>query len=210
MKSKLIVLLVLAVTLGIGFATLSDTLKIDIGSTVNPDSELFSILFSSSSSEVTTNSITPTLTGEVSANNATIENGNNPVIKDISLEFSDTNQEVQYVFYVHNTGSYDAYLNSATFSNYSDDSSFKKCSAISGTTQSIVDTICNDIVVDLKVNDLSISSTKNNIDNHKLEKNSYEMVTLTIKYNNSTNSSTLDGDFIVEFGTISLNYNSLD
>ena len=210
MKSKIIVVLILVLTLSIGFATLSNQLKIDLDSKVNPNPESFAVVFSSSESEVSTNDIIPTKIGDFTASSATISNGDIPTVKDISIEFNEASQEVQYVFYVHNTGKYDAYLNAVEFQNASGESKFKKCTAISGTSQSVVDSICDDITLTLSIGDLNISDSDDNINEHVLTQTNNETVTLTIKYNSSANTSSLDGDFIVEFGTISLKYQSVD
>ena len=139
------VIAVAIVTLSIGFAAFSANLRISSTAKVNPDSESFSVVFSSSATGLQTNSImpNPSTYGEP----ATIENGIVPTISGLKGKFTNPGQSVTYTFYARNEGAYLSYLNYVNFNNVEGESLNKKCVAREGTTASLVEEACNGISI---------------------------------------------------------------
>lgn len=201
----IIALLVGVVGLSIGFANYSATLKIsDTSATVGAGSaDDFKVVFSTKNDSVdrTNDNINSSVTGDAVAktDNATIAE---TTISGLSANFTESGQSVTYTFYVHNTGKFLAYLRSLTIGS-------KTCTATPGTTQSLVDEVCSSINMSVKVGTEEVTSTSvNNITGHSLAKGANETVVITMTYSES--ESATDGDFIVNFGQISLNYNYVD
>lgn len=195
---------VIGVTLG--YAAFSSTLTITSSAEVKPDPSTFNVDFSSSSSAVQANDITPTLntvaTG-FSATDATIDNTGNPTISNLKATFTEPGQTATYTFYAYNAGEYLAYLNSIVFQGS------KACTAKTGTTQSLVDSACNGIDLNVKVGSEAVTSTSiASITGHTLAKNTAEEIIVNISY--AANSAVADGDFDVTLPSIVLTYNSAD
>ena len=125
------------------------------------------------------------------------------------MTFTKPGQSATYEFYAYNNGELDAFLKSVIYSNVTGQNSSKVCTATVGTTDSLVQSACNDISVKVKV---GVESTTNgsvaNITNHILNKKTAEKIIVTIEY--AENAQVTDGDFTVAFGDISLNYSSVD
>lgn len=212
--SVLIICVCAVMLLTIGFASYSTSLMIKSKLSVNPDTSNFSVVFSSSSTELKTDPVVPTVIPVdetntlVTATSGTIDNSSVPTLSNLSLEFSEPGDKVEYVLYARNTGSSIAYLTGIVFNNVNGKSTYKSCEAIEGTSQSSVDNVCDDIVLTVKVGSETVTNSKLNITDHQLGKNSSEMVTITIEYLSSGDLP--DGDFIVKFGDISLTYSSLN
>ena len=99
--------------LTVGFAAFSNTLTISSSATVSPESTSFNVDFSTSDSSVATSAVVPTTANGATATNATIDNSDvNPVIENISANFTQPGQSVTYDFFAYNAGEYDAFLNS--------------------------------------------------------------------------------------------------
>lgn len=212
-SSKVITIVALCIAvigLSVGFAVFSNSLVINSSANVNPSSSAFNVDFSSSSTSVSTTSVTPTKSPtSLTAGSATISNSGNPTVSGLTVTFTEPGQSVVYTFYAHNTGAYIAYLNSITYGNASGGSSFKTCTAGSGTTASLVTAACDDITVSVKVgSDSAVTSTKSGISNHTLAIGANETVIVTIAY--ASGGDRADGDFTVNFGNISLLYSSAD
>lgn len=207
---SLLALVIGVVSLSIGFSAFSNVLKIESGATVSPSADTLNVDFSSSETEVVTNEIVPTLTPSLlTATNATIDNTNNPTLKNLSVTFTEPGQKAVYSFYAVNAGELDAYLKSIVYANVDGNSSSKICTAKEGTTDALVQKACDGIFVKIKVgNEAEISSGTANISNHSLLKNAGEKVIITIEY--SADAGRADGDFTVAFGDITLNYSSVD
>ena len=202
-----IVALVLG-TIGVtlGYAAFSSTLTIKSSAEVKPDSSTFNVDFSSSSSAVETNDITPTLNKTVSgftATAATINNASDPLISNLKATFTEPGQSATYSFYSYNAGEYVAYLNSIVFSGN------KTCTAKSGTTQALVDSACNGISLSVKVGSESATTTSvANVTGHTLGLGAAEEVVVVISY--AEGSALADGDFDVTLPDIVLTYDSVD
>jgi hypothetical protein len=206
----LVALVVAIVSLSIGFAAFSSSLKISSSAKVSPSSSTFSVKFSSSNTSLATSAITPTKSPTtITATNASISNSTNPTISGISATFTEPGQSVVYTFYAYNSGQYDAYLKSIVYANASGGSSSKVCTAGTGTTDTLVQAACDDISIKVKVGSLSeVSGSKSSITGHSLLKGAYEQITVTITYASSGDRA--DGDFTVAFGDITLLYKSAD
>ncbi len=195
---------VIGVTLG--YAAFSSTLTIKSSAEVKPDPTTFNVDFSSSSSAVETNDITPELNKTISgfaATDATINNTSDPLISNLKATFTEPGQSATYSFYSYNAGEYVAYLDSIVFSGT------KTCTAKSGTTQSLVDSACNGISLSVKVGSETATKTSvASVKNHTLGVGAAEEVVVTISYDDG--SALADGDFDVTLPSIVLTYDSVD
>jgi len=217
----IIALFVAVIGLSIGFASFSRTLEIESSAEVTPVNT-FSVVFSSSDSEVLENAVTPVLTPDpttnqnviLSATNATISNGVTPTISNLAATFSEPGQKVEYTFYVH-PSEFDAYLRAVTFNNVTGDTLTKKCVAkdASDTTASTVTAACESINLSVELTDsndtaTTFKATNDTISGHKLLKDSFKPVKVTIEY--AADGAKADGDFTVSFGSVSLLYKTVD
>lgn len=141
-----------------------------------------------------------------SVGEAKVSSTESGTIAELQAKFTKPGQEVIYTFYSHNTGKYEAYLDTITYTNVRDWNFFKRCSAVnSNANRYLVSKACEDISMIVKVGDNVITDGSIiGIKDHKLEINGSEKVTVTIKYDK--NGSLVDGDFIVEFGSVVLTY----
>lgn len=206
----ILALVVGIVSLSIGFASFASVLNIQASATVKPDSSTMNVDFSSSSTAVEVNEITPTATPvSLETTTATIDNSSDPTIKNLSATFTEPGQKVVYEFYAFNAGELSAYLKSIVYGNVTGKSTNKVCTAAEGTTDALVQKACEKIAIKVKVgNELETSSGIASITNHALAKGSSEKVIVTLEY--EANADRADGDFNVSFGDITLNYSSAD
>ena len=205
------IIAVVALLLGVvgvtlGYAAFSSTLTISSSAEVTPDASTFNVDFSSSSSSVVANDITPSLSAVVTnftASDAVIDNTSDPTISNLKATFTAPGQSVTYTFYSYNAGQYIAYLNSIVFSGS------KTCTAKTGTQQSLVDTACNGISLSIKVGSEAVTTTSiATISGHSLGINNAEEIVVTISY--LQGSGVADGDFDVVLPSIILTYDSAD
>ena len=206
-----VALCIAVVGVTLGFAAFSNTLNIKPSANVTPTGDTFNVDFSSSDSAVETNPVTPVKNPtSLVAGNATINNsGSNPEISGLTATFTEPGQDVTYTFYVHNVGEYEAFLKSITYNNEATSSSFRKCTAGSGTTDALVQAACDDITVSVKVgSDAEVTATNSNITSHSLAKDANETVVVKIAY--AAGGDRADGDFTVAFGDIALLYSTVD
>ena len=193
--------------ISIGFAAFSSTLRISSQASVTPNSNTFSVVFSSDENSLKTDAVAanPSNLGDP----ATIDNSSNPTISGLNAKFTAPNQSVTYTFYARNTGEFLAYLNYITFTNVEGASSNKVCTASDGTSQALVDQACNGISMSVKVGTLDpVTTSQSSIQNHTLATNTSEVVTVTISY--AENAALADGAFNVSFGDVSLIYSSIN
>ena len=202
----IITLIVGTFVVALGYATLSDSLAISTSATVNPDTSLFSVVFSSDANSVIENPIVPTLNKTAplfTATSGTIDNTNAPIIENMHVTFTEPGQSVTYKAYAHNTGKYLAYLKSIVFSGE------KNCTPKNGTSPNLVASACNGITFSVKVGKEAATSTSvSAITNHLLFENLKDEITIVITY--ETGSQIADGDFDVTLPSVSLNYDSAD
>ena len=208
----IVALCVAIVGLSIGFAAFTRDLNITFSdSNVNVSGDLDVKFLASSDKEDTTTSITGTLNDATAASTATIEN-DGLTISNLGATFSDKGQSVEYDFYIYNNSEYDAYLKAVEFLNYTGVETNKVCTALTGTTQSLVDSACSDISLTINIAGEDVLNTKtSNFMSPKITKGETIPVKITIDYNGDENSSLLpNGDFKINFGGIKLNYSSLE
>ena len=205
-----VALCVAVVGLSLGFAAFSNSLTISSDANVKPDASTFNVDFSSSESDLATDSIVPVKEpSNLVAGEATIDNSTNPTVKGLSATFTKPGDKVTYTFYARNVGEYVAYLNSINFNNVLSGSTPKKCTAGEGTTDSLVQAACDDITLSVKVGSESeVTGTNGSITGHTLAKNTSETIIVEIEY--AAGGDRADGDFTVKFGDISLVYSSVD
>lgn len=203
---SIVALLLGVVGVTLGYAAFSSTLKIESSAEVVPNESNFSVDFSSSSSSVVENDITPTLSANVtgfSATAAEIDNSGNPVISNLHATFTEPGQSATYTFYAYNAGQYLAYLNSIIFSGN------KTCTARTNTNQALVDTACTGISLSIQVTGIDATTTSlASITNHTLAVGGADTITVVIEY--AAGSGRADGDFDVTFPDITLTYNPID
>ncbi len=194
------------VGVSLGYAAFSNTLTISSSAEVKPDASSFNVDFSSSSSAVETDNITPTLNKNVdgfTATAATIDNTSDPTVSNLKATFTEPGQSATYTFYAYNAGKYVAYLNSIVFQGS------KTCTAKTGTTQALVDTACTGITLSAKVGSESATTTSvASLTSHSLATDAAEQVIVTITY--ADGSGQADGDFDVTLPSIVLTYDSVD
>ena len=215
MKSKikfvLGVFVVSILIMTIGYAAFSTGLNILSSAYVNPNSEDFSIVFSSESNRLS-------LTGvQYEKNNNHIDVGTpvidntsteSPTISGLTANFIDPGDSVTYTFYTLNNGEYDAYLTKLIFDKLNDNS-IKKCTAGDGTSSDLVNKACSGIEMYVNIENINEPMYfTTNINNHILRKGASEEVQVTIRY--KSGSDRADGPFSVSFGDIKLIYATVD
>ena len=199
-KLLMILALVLGITsLSIGFAAFSTTLNISSSASVSPNSDTFSVLFSSSGTLQATDKIIPYKDSNLASAEAATISGT--TISGLKANFTRPGQSVSYTFYAHNASSYIAYLRNVTFG------MGKTCTPGTGTTASLVEAACDDIKIYVEVN--GIPYTEDTVvGGHSLAIDGYETVTVYMRYRSF--GAKADGDFTVSFDDISLIYSTVD
>lgn len=221
-NSKILAIVALCVAifgLTIGFAAFSNTLTISSSATVTPDSSSFNVDFSTSDSSVVTSAITPTTTGGASGSNATINNGdssNDPVLENITANFSEPGQTVKYDFFAYNSGEYDAYLNSVVFGAVGGTGSESKVCSIdpadvsagkATASESSLASACSAISVKVVVGEnREFSASAANVTGITLPKKDAVKVSVILTY--AADGARADGNFKVDFGDIALTFGS--
>ena len=207
----IVALLVGVVGLSIGFAAFSNTLTISSSAEVTPDQSKFNVDFTSASSgDVSTTPIQPATKNPETlvAANGTIDNSGDPTVTGLHATFTEPGQSVTYNFWAKNIGEYIAYLKSITIANATGAETYKKCTAKTGTTQSLVDAACNGISMTVKVGEENATSSSiASISGHSLAIDGFDPIIVTISY--ADGSAIADGDFDVAFGDITLTYSSV-
>jgi len=215
-KQKMIiaVALILVLSVGIGFATFSTSLRIKSGLNIDAgtsaiDPTTFSVVFSSDKNTLSTNAIVPTKSDDIMiATKGEIDNSlTYPTLKNIGATFTKSGQSVTYKLYSLNNGEHNAYLTSIVF-NSLNSGSFIECTAGDGATQSVVDQACRGINVSVQITNTdsvttTATSTMLGIEDHTLDMGESEVVLITFSYNSSV---TLDGPFDISVGNIYLTY----
>ena len=206
--ATLSIIAVAVITLSIGFAAFSSTLRISSQAQVNPDATSFSVIFSKDGTNTdTTQTVNPSSSTYGEA--ATITNGVSPTLTGIKAKFTAPGQSVNYSFYAKNTGSYLAYLNSITFENVEGESKNIVCTAQNGTSQDLVDQACEGISINIKVGaEEAVTTSQSGILGHTLTAGNSESIIVTVNY--ASNATVADGDFTVAFGDISLIYSTVE
>lgn len=210
-KQQLTIILILVAvisTISVGFAAFSSTLNISSSANVTPNSDDFSVVFSSSQYAITTRDDDGTVVNGIGTYGAQggITNLYKTSASGLIAEFTEPGNKLDITIYAHNIGEYDAYLRGVNITNV-DGSSYKKCTGESDTTDSLVQAACDGISLSINIGgiDYEYGST---IANHTLSKGSVEPIIITVAYN--SNASRADGNFDILFGDISLEYSTVD
>ncbi|MBQ9072453.1 MAG: hypothetical protein IJY25_04790 [Bacilli bacterium] len=202
-------LVVAALCITIGFAAFSASLKINTTATVTPDHNSFKIKFSKESGSVkdgSSNPVQPIKTGDITAENAIIDNTDGPTIENLKATFKAPGDSVKYEFYVLNETAFDAYLTQVLYNG----SPFRECTAGTGTDETLVANACDTIVVKITIGSSEFTGTTTSGITNVLTKQTgsqptSEKVTVQITYNGPARA---DGPFTVTFGDIELVYST--
>lgn len=195
-----IIALVLAISaMTLGFAAFSTTLSISSSASVTPSSDDFKVVFSSSEFGVATDEIVPDLSDEVIATPAKV---NGASLSDIRVSFSKPGESVSYSFYIYNAGNYNAYITDINFGD-------KTCMAENGTTESLMQQVCDDIYI-------SVTGFGNsNVVEETIVLNDYvinpgESIFVEFRVNYPYDASIADGPFNINFGDVTFNVSTVD
>ena len=223
----IIALCVAVVGLSIGFAAFTKDLNITFSeSNVNVSGELDIKFLASEDVNDTSTTVDGMVvaadggdTTNMSANVATISS-DGTTISGLGVTFSDKDQAVYYDFYIYNNSEYDAYLKAIDFLNYEGTETNKVCTALEGTTQSLVDDACEDIHIGLGVGATNVIDTsQSGFTSVKIPSGEIVSAVITIIYAGDllneelgTSGSALlpNGDFKINIGDIKFSYSSLE
>lgn len=207
-----LILAILALIIGGVAYFVSWNVKVEEEQKVKPNKEDFDIVFTPTvddkehPEEEVKEIVGVSSTGE-SVGEAKVVKTEEGTIANIQAKFTKPGQEVVYNFYSHNKGKYEAYLDTITYANVKNQNFFKVCYAMNPNTTNryLVSSACEAISMEVKVGDNVITKgSVTGIKNHKLDKDDSEKVTITIRY--AKNGTMVDGDFVVEFGPVTLTY----
>lgn len=195
-KIILIILIIAIIALSIGFASFTAKLKIQSSATVSPDPTNFKVVFSSSatSSQKGAPTYGGTATGGNFEKDATTISG-------LNATFKAPGESATWTFYSFNDGDYNAFLNEVTVGKIT-------CIPAEGTDPAKVDQAAKGIKIKVNVGGNEYTTTNETINSHGLAKGTGEKIVVTLTY--ETGSATVDGDFEVSIGDITLEYNSAD
>ncbi len=210
-SSKIIAIVALVVAVlgvSLGFAAFSQNLTIEPEASVKGDENRFNVQFSTSESEAATGAVTAKLTpsdSSISGFEATSANLIATTVDNLKATFVNGkgNQTATYSFYVYNGGELDAYLKKVTF-----EKPEPTCTATAGenaATDELVQAACKDVTVKITVGSEQYTATNESISSKMLAKSSGTPVTVVLEYKDQ---NAVDGDFDVDFGSITLNYSS--
>ena len=204
-KQKLLVVLALVIaiaSLSIGFAAFSVSLNISPSASVTPNSDSFSVKFSTVASQLSTGPIVAfDISSETGASHGIIDNSAAPTVSNLKATFKRPGQYVEYYFYARNEGEYTAYLNSVNFLGN------KTCTGASDTTDALVQSACESINIFVTIDDLVYSETTA-VSSHALETGKSNLIKVRLEY--ASNGSYVDGTFSITFPNISLLYSTVD
>ena len=222
-----VIALVVAIAgLSLGFAAFSTSLKIDTAAKVSSDAN-WNVGFSVNGSDIA-NVTTATTKNANNSNPGVIDVTKYTISQNTNATLSTTeNSSVSYNLYILNKGTLDAYLESVNFSNVTMTCSNATGSGLvegvagAGTTKSgNTSTISNEdcakmFKVELSIDGTPYDTTTSNITGKIISKtagsNSVPVI-LTVSYKNDAAAKavadTLDGDIIVNIGSITVSYTS--
>ena len=204
-KQKLVMIIALIAgiaSLSIGFAAFSVSLNISSSASVTPNSDNFSVKFSTSQNSLVVGAVTPSSkTTGITTTDGVIDNGANPTIKNLSATFTSPGQYVEYTIYARNEGEYTAYLNNINFLGD------KTCTGETGTTDSLVQSACGSINISATIGNTTYTETTL-VEGHTLAKGVGEQIKIRLEYLSS--GTAVDGAFSIKFPNIALVYSTLN
>ena len=204
-KRKLLVMLILCfaiVSLSIGFAAFSATLNISSSASVSPNSDTFSVKFSTSKDSLIVNEVEPSyMSPGISVSAGVIDNSTNPTISNLSATFTSPGQYVEYTFYARNEGEYTAYLNNINFIGD------KTCTSNGDASDSLVQSACGAINITATIGSTTYIETTP-IEGHILDKKTGEPIKVRLEY--SSTGVAVDGVFSITFPNVALVYSTIN
>ena len=195
-KIILTILLIAIIALSLGFAAFTTKLKIQSSATVSPDPTNFKVVFSSSA----TSSVKGAPIYGGTASGGTFEK-DATTISGLNASFKAPGETATWTFYSFNDGDYDAFLNKVTVGKIT-------CIPAEGTDAAKVEQASKGISIKVSVGGNEYTVTDEAINSHALAKGTGEKIIVTLTY--AAGSATVDGDFEVSIGDITLEYNSAD
>ena len=197
---SIIALVIAIVGMSLGFAAFSTTLSISSSASVNPSSEDFKVVFSSSSTGAATDVIVPSSTDEtISATPAKV---NGLSLSDVQVSFTKPGGAVSYSFYIYNAGIYDAYITDINFGE-------KTCAAENGTTESFMQKACEDIYISVTgFSNSNVVSETIVLNDYVIKPGNSKWIELWVNYPESANIA--DGPFYIDFGDVTFNVSTVD
>lgn len=145
--SLLIILFIGVGALSIGLAAFSNTLNIKPTTTVSPSRDNYKLELSCAKDSLDECELAPTSDNPElveKSSKAIIDNtGEDLLIKNLNFYFTEPGQSVTYTFYVRNIGKSKIYLKSYCQRNIEGYDKSIKCTAGEGTSQKLVDQLCN-------------------------------------------------------------------
>ena len=205
----LAILLLAVVGLTMGFAAFTSSLRIKTRLSVNPNKGTFNVKFSKVANTLNEDNVIPTKSSDIfEAFEGEIDNSGIPTISELGGEFTQPGESITYEFYAINMGEYKAYLTDVIFGNVDGEDSNKVCTSLDGTHQSDVDVACDNISIKVTVGSDILTTSRSNLVGHNLNPNGSEKIVVEIKY--ASGGILPEVPFSVEFGDISMIYNSLE
>ena len=210
-KITIIALFIVVLSISIGFAAFSNTLKISSTASVNPNASDFSLVFSNNTDlqHLDYSNVHPNNNSTGNGSNLTIDNAaqGGPKLSNIAVTFNKPGQVVMYDLYIVNNGHYDAYLTDLVFNNVEGAQTTRTCNKITegynesqwATTESL-NAICNSISVSVELDGTTYTSTSD-LGNILIEKGANKTLKLTVSYTGDTYA---DGPMRIRLGSISL------
>jgi len=206
---EIVSLIIAILSISVGFLSFSNQLKIQSELTANPDDLKFKIIFSSHyDQEKTDPIIAETSDINVTAEDAIITNSQEPVITNLSANFTEPGQKVKYNFYIYNAGEYTGYLKNIIYENIGSSNTPKLCITENGTINDSIKKACDNIRIVIKVANITTSQSLYDINNSSLRPRTAQSVEVTIEYLEGTQSP--NETFDVLFGDIRLDYSLFD
>ena len=189
-------ILLVVLSLTIGFAAFSTVLRIASGARILPPEKEWNVVFSSSNESYQTKPVVPTKSSNaVTALDGVINNTENPTISNLEATFSDPGQTVTYDFYVYNMGRTDAFINSIVFEGE------KECAGVNGVTGENTQAACDAISISVTVGDVTVTNTTSNMQ-QALAKKEFKPVRVVLSY--AEDGSYPDESFDVVFPNLAI------
>ena len=202
----IVVLLIVIITLGVGFSAFSTMLNISSSASVTPNSGDFNVGFYTGTTFNNYDEMIYVKTYNGAEQPTVYITHGTDEISGFSPYFSDRGQYVEYLFNIGNNGMYDAYLKEISFKDF-DNGSNKKCSGNGWSTESLVQQACEGISVSISVDSKEITSTTS-LNNMVISPGEFLPVVVTISY--ASDAVLTDGAFSVSFGDLVLDYSTVD